>query len=144
MARVTVEILGDEELRRKLRGLRRQELRRPLSRAARAEARKVLLTARSVVPVDTGALRRGLRVRAIRRSRRRIGFQVQTPKRRKLGITRSGYYPSAVEYGFRHARSGRQVPARPYIRPAFERNVEAAKRAMRSEATRVVTQELRR
>jgi len=37
-------------------------------------------------------------------------------------ISRKGYYPAHIEFGFMNARTGKHVPPNPYLRPALKNN----------------------
>lgn len=77
-------------------------------------------------------LRNTFNVKALKRSRRRVGFSVWTGTRQQLGVTGKHYYPAHVEWGHRLSgrarslvRSGAAGRARarvkpyPYLGPAF-------------------------
>tara|TARA_R110002012_G_scaffold120651_1_gene270055 strand:+ start:12238 stop:12759 length:522 start_codon:yes stop_codon:yes gene_type:complete len=65
-----------------------------------------------------GTLRKTLKVKALKRSRKRVGRLVATPTREALGIPDDypGYYPAFLEYG----SSKLGTKPRPYLRGTFE------------------------
>jgi hypothetical protein len=123
-ARFDIRVLGDKALSKALRQLPDKVERRVLRTAMRSAFKTTLERARSLVPVQSGALKRSLKLRARRGGRRRIAFAVFSggrgelglPERTKAGRTR-GYYPAAIEFGW--SAGDRPVPERPWLRSAL-------------------------
>lgn len=115
---ISIEVLGDKALQRKLRALPIAMEKKIVRKALREAGRPILASAKALVPVRTGALKKSLRLRALKRSRGSFGVQVRTGTREELGIPADApyYYPMAVEVGTGHA------PAHPYMRPALKSN----------------------
>lgn len=98
-------------------------------RAVMAAAEVIKGHAVALVPKDTGLLANSIRVQAgtvgkklgISVSRAGATATVVTGTRAELQIGNStkGYYPAAVEFGYRHGRGGNFIPAQPYLRPAL-------------------------
>jgi len=98
-------------------------------RAVMAAAEVIKNHAVALVPKDTGLLANSIRVQAgpvgkklgISISRAGATATVITGTRAELQIGNSmkGYYPAAIEFGYRHGRGGNFIPARPYLRPAL-------------------------
>jgi HK97 gp10 family phage protein len=90
-------VTGDKELDKKLAGLT-LKLQKKLTRQATRKAAKeiVLPAARANAPVDTGELEESLKVRAIKRSRNRIGHMVTVGDGLGVGDT---FYAAALELG---------------------------------------------
>jgi len=121
-------IVGDKKLQRILDKLPGVVQRKLVRKALRAGAKMVLASAKSKVPVDEGALKKGLKVKAMKRRKNRMGIVVEHPTRERLAalqkdkkkaeriLTEKGYYPAAVEYGAPH------MAARPHLRPALNEN----------------------
>lgn len=141
MDRISVRLLGDKELRAVLAGLGGPKLKSALRKALRAGGKIVLALAKSRVPRDTGALARGLRLRALKRSRVRLGVRVMTPPREKLKIDpdAKGYYPAHVELGHKKP-DGTQVPAQPFLRNAHDQSEGRVVATVRSELARLLAQ----
>jgi len=141
-AYVTLGLEGFEELARALEALPRRVGRAAMLRALRAGARPVVRAARTRVPVKTGALKKGIIVRAVRAERGSAEAAV------KVGPARHLFYGHIVEFGSgphkiaaKRARTlaigpvviGRVVQhpgaaARPFLRPAFEETKAEAAR----------------
>ena len=112
-----------------------------LRQAARKAARVVLADAKAGVPVDTGALRRGMKVRAQKGKKGRIAVRVMTPTREELAklyperaqemLDSKFYFPAAVEYGY--TRRGVTKAPVGFMRKALVANAEKAKATMRAE-----------
>jgi len=90
-------------------------------KATREGAKAVLVRARTLVPVKSGKLRKGLRVRSLKRSRTRFGHKVATPTREYLGIPAKdkhgkvpAYYPAVLEYG---TKGGKRLESGGVSRP---------------------------
>ena len=68
-----------------------------------------------------GALKRGLKVRAIKRTRKAVGRLVATPHKKELEIPESypGYYPAFLEFGSSPFGNAPQ----PYLRGTMEQNL---------------------
>jgi len=127
-----VIVTGDKALDALLAGLP-AKLQKKLSRQATRKAAKdiVLPEAKAIVPEDTGDLADSLVVRAIKRSRGKIGHMVTT----KEGFYKGDqFYGAFLEFGTkeRQHKSGKQVGAiQPhkfaYLRPAIYDNEERIK-----------------
>ena len=113
----TLTISGSRELARKLEELPKRVHRKVLSQAMRAAARVVQARAKALAPVDTGLLKRSLKIRAIRRNRRgNVGVTLST---RAVDFG-PAFYGSFVEYGTRKLRGRR------FIKRAFDESKDAA------------------
>ena len=118
---IDFKLLGIKELEAKFRRLPDRVQKKILRPSMRAGAKEVQQAAKAAVPKDTGRLRRSLILKAIKRSRNRIGFVVRTKGREFFGIDAGSkwYYPAIIEYGY--VRFGKQYPARSYLRSTVER-----------------------
>lgn len=110
------KIRANEALFRQLNQFAPALAKKIMRKAARKAAKPLLDAARSFAPVETGALRKGIKIRSVKRKRSSqiIGVKVQTPTREQLGIPEdaSHYYPAVLEYGTS------EIPARSYMRNA--------------------------
>lgn len=122
-----VVITGDKELDRKLAKLE-PKLQKKLSRQATRKAAKdiVLPAAQAAVPANTGELEDSLKVRAVTRSRNRIGHMVVAGDGFFVG---DQFYGGFIEFGTKtratragHSR-GRVMPGQhAFLRPAVYDN----------------------
>ena len=136
----SIKLIGGKELDRKLKALPRKVAKKILRQALRAGAKIILAQAKANAPVATGQLKKSLKVRAMKRTRKgTVGFKVQT----KAGDFKGDeFYGSFLEYGFRRGkRPGKGaeytreiVPAQPFMRPAFD--------SKKDEAVAVISKEL--
>lgn len=113
-----LDLLGDKKLSAALAAVERVPQRRIMRVAMRESYRMVHRAAKQNAPRDTGALRRGIKLRAIKRNRRKVGVGVFLPDRIKLGLDPDGkwYYPAIVEYGHDN------VPPNPFLRNVHDQN----------------------
>lgn len=121
-------VSGLSALARKLRALPDTIAKKHLRQAVGAAAQVVRDDARTRVPVDTGLLRRSVIMKWIREkstnSRQtfyvlwRRGKRFQAVKRKRKGkaivVNEDAFYGLFVEFGTA------RMPARPFLRPAFE------------------------
>lgn len=119
---VDVSQLGDKRVSAKLARLDIKVQKKIVRQALRKAAAPILATAKARVAVDTGALRDGLTIRAVKAKKGVFGIQVATPRRAELGIPADakGFYPAVLEYG------SVDHPPKPYLRPALEQNRDRA------------------
>jgi len=119
---VDISVFGDKRLERALRELPVRIQNKVARKALRAGAKVIGDEARARVAVSSERTRPGrhlrdtIKVRAMKRSRAKFGFNVQTGRRIELGIPpdEKSYYPFSLEYGTAKAA------AQPYMRPALE------------------------
>ena len=121
---VDISELGDEQLSKNLAQIERAVQKKIVRKALRKAAKEIILPhAKALAPVDTGRLRKSLKIRAAKRSRNRIGVKLEAGTREKLGIPADakGYYPLALELGYVN-RGGQFEKPWPYMRPALYDN----------------------
>jgi hypothetical protein len=99
-----VAITGVKELDRKLRRIDAKLGKKIVTQGSRRALKPVQLAARRFVPVDTGELRKGIKVKALRRSRKRFGSRVTSAGRNVEDL----YYGGFQEWGWT-TKSGRHV-----------------------------------
>lgn len=121
-----LSLLGDQELNRQFKALPLVVQRKLLRQSFREALRPVLTAARANAPRLTGLLARTLRLRALKRRRGQLGMMVISGTRASLKIpaTHPWYYPAHVELGTS------KMPARPYLRPAFDTQRESMVRTL--------------
>ncbi len=95
-------LTGADELRRKLQGLANKDAKAALRKGCRAGAKVVAAEARKTAPNKTGLLRSSIKVRALKRSRKRLGYTVvvKLPEG-AVQIPYGGF----VEFGTKHSRA---------------------------------------
>lgn len=135
-----VEVAG---LERALRELGIKEARKVLLPAIKDALKPVAQEISATAPLaadesDQPTRKRGLHLRGAKfrvmkrstKGRRREGYAIVTPTRKELGVSdkEKGWYPTAVEIGYLHYVKGlkglftaKKIPARPYMRPVFDR-----------------------
>lgn len=107
MAKAIV-LTGSEELNRKLAALKGAQAKAAIRKASRTALRPIADAVKARAPRRTGALSRSVKVRALPRSRVRIGSRVTTSgtDRQFKGRT---FYGGFQEYGWRAGRRVRNV-----------------------------------
>ena len=122
----TFEISGVEEIRRAFAVLPKRVASKVIRQSIRNALKPVLLDAKRRCPVATGRLRDSIVLRASPRRRAGvIALEIRTGPGQFEGET---YYGGMVEYGTS------KMPARPFMRPAYDANKVTAKAA----ATRMI------
>lgn len=112
--RGVMSIRGGEELAAALEALGPTMEKKILRSAMREAAKPMLADAKRRAPVLTGQLRKSLKIRAMkRRSKGQVGVVISTAK---------GFFKGDEFYGAFHEFGTKRMPARPFIRPAFEAN----------------------
>lgn len=101
---VQISISGDKALIKSLKALPKLVARRCLRQAMRPAMKIVRDEAKQNAPVDTGLTKKSIKVRAMRRSTKFIGIDVQ------IGT----FYGSFLEYGTS------KLPPKPFMKPAFD------------------------
>ena len=111
---IDISYLGDKKLQRKLNRMVIQAQRKIVRKAMREAMKPVVTVAKGYAPIDTGRLKRSLKLRSKTR-RGNTSIRIVTGTREQLGIdpNAKGFYPAAIEYG-----SKNQAP-RSYLRRAI-------------------------
>jgi HK97 gp10 family phage protein len=117
-AKTGITIRGLGKLTRQLRKLEPKNARKAIRKAARAAAKPVQIKAKDLAPVDTGLLRKEIKVRAVKRSRQRIGVRVTIGNRNFVGDT---FYGGFQEFGWTTV-NGRRVPGKHFLEAAADDN----------------------
>ncbi|MFW5829172.1 MAG: HK97 gp10 family phage protein [Planctomycetota bacterium] len=143
----TIRLVGDRELRRMLRRTPPQVLDRAISPAVRRAMAPISGSAKKLITRhqfrdSSGLLRKSIGVRAKRYRRNgvawvgvgpRTGFrQTVTTKTGRVLLRDPTKYAHLIEQGFTH-RSGRLVPARPFLEPAMRAHLPGLERQLVSE-----------
>lgn len=132
MSVVNVSLSGDKQLLAKLDRLSRKDSRSVVRKAARRAAKPILMQSRVNAPVDTGTLRRSIKIKAITRSRKRIGVKVTT------GTAKSAYqgkqfYGAFQEYGTK------KMAGKHFMKRAAESKSKEAVAIFADEAAKEIT-----
>jgi HK97 gp10 family phage protein len=116
MAKMTIAMTGDKALDRKLKKLGKDS-KKAVRKASRPALKPVLQESRELAPVRTGALKKSIKIRALKRSRVWTGSRVTTA----LGKGQNQFYGGFQEYGTK-----RGVKARRFMGQAAERKRQQA------------------
>jgi len=94
MAKTTLIVTGDKRLNRKLAKLKGPEGKKVIRKASRAAMKVYQFAAKQNAPSRTGTLKKQIKVRAMKRSRVKVGTMVRA--------TGDGFYGNFLELGTRH------------------------------------------
>lgn len=111
-----ISVTGDKELLDKLGKLRKTQVAKAIRKGSRAGSKIVQAKAKENVPVVSGALKREIKVRALKRSRRWTGTQVT------MRVAGGVPYGSFVDLGTK------RMKARHFVERAVEEVKDAAGR----------------
>ena len=104
------EIIGMDEILRKLKKLPEKIQQRVVVGAVRASAKPIIKEARALVPKKTGTLKKSIGVVKRRSKDKNIVHFSIAPLRKK-----GGWYGGFIEFGTK------KMSPKPFIRPAFEK-----------------------
>jgi hypothetical protein len=96
----TIVLTGNEALNRKLAALKSAKAKAVIRKAAREALRPVLAATKSSAPKRSGRLQKSVRLRAITRSRTRVGARVTTSGSDNVFGGKT-YYGGFLEYGWK-------------------------------------------
>ena len=135
---VAVTITGVKAIDRRLRKLEPRIQKKVLTQAMRAGMKiiqkEVKLNARKAFASRTGATVKGVKVRAVKRSRKRFGIDVRINGGAYVGKT---FYSAFLEYGTR------RMKPRPFMAPAFRSQGKTARDEALKRALEGVEREVR-
>ncbi|XZE36547.1 HK97-gp10 family putative phage morphogenesis protein [Pirellulaceae bacterium SH501] len=98
--KITMVLTGSEELNRKLEELTSKQAKEAIRKAARPALQPTLAAARANAPKRSGRLQRSIKIRAIKRSRSRVGARVTTAKSDNQFSGRT-FYAAFQEWGWK-------------------------------------------
>lgn len=137
-------VTGDVALNKALAALGGKLAMKLERKALRQVSKPVLADAKANCPVDSGDLKRSLKLRAMKRSRVRIGLQVATGRKWFSGDT---YYGAFQEFGWKTGKRGsenrKQIPPKHFVTKAYEKHKPTIEQAWVA-ATRGLVEEAAR
>ena len=148
MAKVNFKIEGMKELERSLKRLGKVPQKHVTS-SSRKAMNIVLKESRAAAPVDTGALKKGMKLKGERsRDKAKKVYQVIFDdkynhifqKKNKEGKI-TGYYPVSQEYGF-FAKNGRYIPGYRFISDSLTDNVSKIEKTIVKEMKKRIDAEI--
>lgn len=130
MAVAAVVLTGSPEVNRALAELKGPKQKEAIRKASRAALRPVLDQVRTTAPKRTGQLSRSVKVRALTRSRSRVGARVSVSAR--SNFKGKAFYAGFQEYGWKVGRRVRNsdlgMDPKNWARRTATQKAEAAKR----------------
>jgi len=114
MAGAAIDLTGDKKLLRQLQAMGKAAGGKAIRDSSRGSLKIMHADAKRRAPVDTGTLRKNIKLRSGKRSRSRFQHYIAWSNRDKFGINpdAKGFYPAVQEYGSEH------VTAQSHIRAA--------------------------
>ncbi len=119
MAKSKIAVTGIKAIDKKLRKLEAKVANQIVRRSMRESLGIVKAAVESNAPIDTGLMASAVKIRALKRSRKRIGMEVHiASKTPGLKVTSASgetvFYPAIVQYG------KRGQPPNPFITRAYD------------------------
>lgn len=148
MVRLTFRIEGMKELQKSLERLGKVPQKHVTS-SSRKAMNIVLKQSRATAPVDTGALKKGMKLKGERSRTKgkkvyRVVFDPKYndifQKKNKDGKV-TGYYPVSQEYGF-FAKNGRYIPGYRFIHDSLADNTRKIEKTIVSEMKKKIDAEI--
>ncbi len=130
-------ITGDKKLDRKLKKLGSPKLiKKVIKKGLRNGSKPIQKEAKRNAPVGkTGQLKKNVKLRAQKRSRKSIGVNVQVGEGDFKG---DQFYAAFIEYGTS------KMPARPFMRPAWDKNKDKTKQSILDEIKLAILNEAKK
>ena len=125
---IDISIVGNREIIKKFKKFEFKIQKKTITKSFRKIAKKIKKAVKPKIPVGTEPkfgkkrLFKTLKIRALKRSRVRTGLRIITGVRKDLRIKKSKkkyYYPAAVEWGFKHVRSGKRIRGKKFMSKTF-------------------------
>lgn len=135
-----VIIKGFAEVEAALRELPKRVAKKVIQQALRKAAIPVLKAVQQATPVDTGALLKSEKIRALKRSRKYFGISVILGS--KKFYTGSAFYGAFVQFGHK-SRSGSEVPPNDFMTRGYAASKEQAKEIAEKEILEGILSEAR-
>jgi len=126
-----IEVNGLDEVLKKLKKLPEKVQKRVLVGAVRAGAKPIIKEAKRLVPVRTGTLKKSIGVVKRRSKNKNLIHFTVTPRKKK-----GGWYAHYVEFGTL------KMSARPFMRPAYEKEGENSIKFVREYMKKRVDKEI--
>lgn len=108
--KITAVLTGSEELNRKLLELTSKQAKEAIRKSARPALAPTLAAAKANAPKKSGRLQRSIKIRAIKRSRSRVGARVTTAKTDNQFSGRT-FYAAFQEWGWKTGKRKSKVAA---------------------------------
>lgn len=128
-----LDIKGMDKLFKNLDRIKK-DFEKEIEKIINEGAKLIKKDAKSRVPVDSGDLKKSIKVKKLEIKKNRIKIGVG-PVYEKGGDD-DVFYWYFVEFG--HPESDDNYPAQPYLRPAFEKNKRKVKRTIKKEINKLL------
>ncbi len=148
MIEAKFDVSQTANLLKELKQLPGKVQRKILVQESRKAAKTYLLgQAKNAVPKQTGALRKSIKVRALKRSRVRVGVRIGMAEKDFAGET---FYGSFLEYGWKAGKrrskasvdDRKQIPAKYYLKKVVEQHGDNAQSGFANQVAERIESEL--
>jgi len=141
MPNVSMTVTGDAELNRKLAALKGVKQKQAVRKASRESLKPLAAATSRAAPRDSGLLARSVKVRALKRSRTRVGARVSVGDGKFKGQT---FYGGFVELGRKTGKRGsvgrRRVEPNDFIRRAARQKKQSVLADYKQRLRRLIIQ----
>lgn len=120
MSSFKFEVTGIDEIDKALAEMEKKVAKKLLKDAMKASMKPMLAAARAAVPVESGSLKKNIKLRTAKRSRTSFGFEIGVGEKDYSG---EQFYGAFQEFG-----TSRMEP-KGFLRRAFDENKDAATQA---------------
>lgn len=128
-----IRIIGDKQLIKKLKKLGPRIFKKSIKKALRRGAKPFVKTARGSAERETNTLRKSIGVRVKTYGRSGVIMALIGPRSSITGIGPDGRVRKPVKYAHLVEFGTDNLPARPFMRPAWEQNKQAASKRIPAE-----------
>jgi HK97 gp10 family phage protein len=133
---ITAVLTGDKTINRRLAKLTGPEAKNIIRKSARPALKPILAAARANAPTDKGLLRKSVKIRAMKRSRSRVGATVSSGSKTSAYAGKA-WYGGPIEYGYTR-RDGREMPAVRFMKRAVDAKREQSIRIYRESIRKMI------
>ena len=127
-------ITGDKQIDRALKNIPDKVAKKAFRKSMRPAMKVIQKEAKDNAPVDSGDMKKSIKVKAAKRSRRFMGIDVVIGEEAFKGET---WYGNLVEYGTS------KMPAKPFMRPAYD-SKDQVKNKVLEDLPKILDEEVRK
>ncbi|MEX1040191.1 MAG: HK97-gp10 family putative phage morphogenesis protein [Pirellulaceae bacterium] len=128
-------VTGDKEIDAILTGLPARIQKAAMRKTMRPAMKIIEKEAKRLAPVETGDLKKSIKVKAMKRSRKHIGIHV---------IVSDGFFKGDQFYAAFHEFGTKRQDAEPFMRPAFDNKGKEARDKVLKDMPKIVEQEAKK
>jgi len=142
---ITARITGGKQITKRLNALEPKVRNKIIRKATRAAARPIASAVKRRAPVLSGMLKKSVKIRALKRSRKAKGIRVMTGK---IAFQGDEFYGGFVEFGHHIGRRGvanrRFVGGVHFMEEAFDARRRLSQKILRLKTVQLIAEETKR